>query len=148
MQSKDALHGPQRAVVLLQTAGVAYGEQNVVGNLGVVGSQILFAPGDGQLQKLFGAGIFAHGGAHGRQTLEHVVADGIFARQLLRQVPGLQQGLAGAFVIAVHIESLRGFFEVGNGGRRLILLRRFVVLRQTAGGGQQQEANRSHHMSI
>lgn len=146
MEVEHASHDEQRALVILLAAGVGHGEQHVVGNLGVVRSQSLFAPGDGQLQEVVGVLEFAGRGAHRGETLQDVVAHGIFARQLLRQVPGLQQGLAGAFVIALHVGGLRRLFEFRDGGGR------FLVLRQTARRGHQHDANdsqrkASHHIS-
>jgi hypothetical protein len=119
VQAEHAVHDPQRAFVVLLAAGVGHREQHVVGNLGVVLSQHLFAPGDGHLQEVVGVGEFAHGRAHRGQTLQHVVAKRVFARQLLRQVPGLQQGLAGALVVAMHVEACAAVSSSGMVGAGL-----------------------------
>ena len=98
-------------VVVLQGAAQVEGDQQVVGNLGVVHANGVLLPVDGHLQVVVRVGELAGGGAHRGQPLQHFIPDRIGGRLLLRQLPGLGKGLAGGFVVPFEVAGVSGIEE-------------------------------------
>jgi hypothetical protein len=84
-------------------------DEQVVGDFGVVLAVGVLAPVDGHLEEVVGVGELSGGGAHGGETLQDVVAERVGRRSLLRDLPGLQQGLPRGFVVALEVRGVGGF---------------------------------------